>query len=160
MLAGEIGKPHGTAGEVYVLRFSDDPRRFAPGARLMHSDGREMVVESSREHRDRFLVKFAGSESRADAEMLRGELFVLPGDVRELGPGEFWPHELVGCEVHLRDGGVVGSVSAVVPGAAQDLLTVATPQGERLIPLVGAIVVEVDVEARRVVIDPPEGLLD
>jgi len=50
----------------------------------MHSDGREMVVESSREHRDRFLVKFAGSESRADAELLRGELFVLPGDVREI----------------------------------------------------------------------------
>jgi 16S rRNA processing protein RimM len=119
-----------------------------------------MVVESSREHGDRFLVKFAGSESRADAEMLRGELFVLPGDVRELGAGEYWPHDLAGCEVHLRDGGVVGSVSSVLPGAAQDLLSVTTERGERLIPLVGAIVVEVDVRARRVVIDPPEGLLD
>jgi 16S rRNA processing protein RimM len=160
LLAGRIGKPHGMAGEVYVMRFSDDPQRFEPGAHLIHSDGREMVVESSRVHRDRFLVKFAGSESRPDAEGLRGDLFVPPGGVRELGPGEFWPHELVGCEVHLAGGDLVGSVAAVTPGAAQDLVTVTTARGDRLIPLVGAIVVAVDVGARRVVIDPPEGLLD
>jgi 16S rRNA processing protein RimM len=148
------------AGEVYVLRLSDDPRRFEPGARLIHSDGREMVVESSRVHGDRFLVKFAGSDSRADAETLRGDLFVPPGDVRELGPGEFWPHELVGCEVHLSGGELVGSVAAVSPGPAQDLVTVTTARGDRLIPLVGAIVVSVDVGAGRIVIDPPEGLLD
>jgi 16S rRNA processing protein RimM len=148
------------AGEVYVLRLSDDPRRFEPGARLVHADGREVVVESSRAHRDRFLVKFAGSDSRADAEGLRGDLFVPPGEVRELGPDEFWPHELVGCAVHLTSGEPVGSVAAVSPGAAQDLVTVATANGDRLVPFVGAIVVSVDVDARRVVIDPPEGLLD
>jgi 16S rRNA processing protein RimM len=48
----------------------------------------------------------------------------------------------------------------VIPGAAQDLLAVATDQGERLVPVVSAIVVEVDVAARLVVIDPPPGLLD
>ncbi|MEA2485063.1 MAG: rRNA processing protein RimM [Actinomycetota bacterium] len=147
------------AGEVYVMRLSDDPRRFEPGARLVHSDGREMIVESSRVHRDRFLVKFADSDSRADAEALRGELFVPPDEVRELGPGEFWPHELVGCEVHLTNGELVGSVAAVSPGPAQDLMTVTTATGDRLIPLVAAIVVSVDVDARRVVLDPPEGLL-
>jgi 16S rRNA processing protein RimM len=111
-------------------------------------------------HRDRFLVKFAGSETREDAEMLRGDLFVPEGDVRELGPGEFWPHDLVGCVVHLSDGTQVGSVGAVTEGSAQDLLTVATTKGDRLVPLVAAIVVKVDVEAKRVTIDPPAGLLD
>jgi 16S rRNA processing protein RimM len=148
------------AGEVYVLPLSDDPGRFQPGARLIHSDGREMGVDSYRVHRDRFLVKFAGSDSRADAETLRGDLYVPPGDERELGPGEFWPHELVGCKVYLKGGEVVGSVSAISPGAAQDLLTVTTSRGDRLIPLVGAIVVAVDVSSGRIVIDPPEGLLD
>ncbi len=160
MLAGEIGKPHGNAGEVYVWRLSDDPRRFEPGALLTHSNGREMVVEASRVHRDRFLVKFAGSDSREDAEALRGELFVPEGDVRELGPGEYWPHELVGCLVRLSDGSEVGSVTSVTEGPAQDLLTVSTPRGDRLIPLVEAIVVDVDIAAKRVLVDPPEGLLD
>lgn len=148
------------AGEVYVWRLSDDPMRFAPGARLMHANGREMVVESARVHRDRFLVKFAGSDSREEAEMLRGELFVRPTDVRDLGPDEFWPHDLVGCDVVLVDGRLVGRVLSVTGGPAQDLLTVSTSLGDRLIPLVQAIVVEVDVGARRILIDPPEGLLD
>jgi 16S rRNA processing protein RimM len=148
------------AGEVYVWRLSDDPERFAPGARLIHADGREMVVESARVHRDRFLIKFAGSDSREEAEMLRGELFVRPDDVRDLGPEEFWPHDLVGLDVHLVGGALVGSVSSVIPGPAQDLLTVATPHGDRLVPLVQAIVVSVDVGAGRILIDPPEGLLD
>jgi 16S rRNA processing protein RimM len=160
MLAGEIGKPHGTAGEVYVWRLSDDPLRFEPGARLVHANGQEMVVEASRVHRDRFLVKFAGSDTREDAEMLRGDLFVPEGDARELGDGEYWPHDLVGCEVHLADGTQVGSVSSVTEGPAQDLLTVTTSKGDRLIPLVAAIVVDVDVEAKRVLVDPPAGLLD
>ena len=159
-MAGEIGKPHGTAGEVYVFRFSDDPRRFEPGARLLHENGREMVVESSRAHRDRFLVKFVGIDDRAAAEMLRGDLIVLPGSVRELHPGEYWPQELVGCEVYLSDGSAAGEVTAVTPGAAQDLITVRTSTGERLVPLVEAIVRSIDPPGRRIVIDPPEGLLD
>jgi 16S rRNA processing protein RimM len=51
-------------------------------------------------------------------------------------------------------------VSSVVHGPAQDLLAVSTERGERLVPLVKEIVVEVDVRARRVVIHPPAGLLD
>jgi 16S rRNA processing protein RimM len=127
---------------------------------LLHEDGRELVVEASRVHRDRFLVKFAGADSRPDAERLRGQLFVMPGEVRQLADNEFWPHDLIGCEVHLVDGGVVGSVAAITPGPSQDLLTVATARGHRLVPLVQAIVVDVDVAARRVLLDPPEGLLD
>jgi 16S rRNA processing protein RimM len=54
----------------------------------------------------------------------------------------------------------VGRVSDVVPGAAQDLLRVAAPDGEKLVPMVEEIVVGVDTEARMVTIDPPEGLID
>jgi 16S rRNA processing protein RimM len=143
-----------------VWRLSDDPRRFEPGARLLHEDGRHLVVEASRVHKDRFLVKFAGSSSRQDAEGLRGDLFVLPGEVRQLEADEYWPQDLIGCQVRLVDGQVAGSVAGITPGAAHDLLAVATPRGERLVPLVQAIVVKVDVGARQILLDPPEGLLD
>jgi 16S rRNA processing protein RimM len=142
------------------MRFSDDPRRFEPGARLLHSDGREMVVEASREHRDRFLVKFRGFDDRTAAETLRGGLMVPPESVRELGPGEYWPDDLVGCDVSLPDGRSAGRVAAVLQGIAHDLLAVETPRGERLVPLVQAIVTSIDPRAGRVVIDPPEGLLE
>ena len=160
MIVGQIGKPHGTAGDVYVIRISDDPRRFEPGAVLRHEDGRSLVVESSRVHRDRFLVKFEGSDSRSDAEELRGTLFVPAADVRELEAGEFWEHDVVGLDVISSGGERLGQVTAIIPGVAQDLLEVSTPGGARLVPFVKEIVTKIDPDARRVTVDPPEGLLD
>lgn len=160
LLAGEIGKPHGTSGEVYVIRISDDPHRFDPGATLMHEDGRELTVSSSRTHRDRFLVHFEGAVDRESAQGLRGALYVDPTSVRELEESEFWESDLVGCRVVLADGTDVGQVSDVIVRPAQDLLQVETARGQRLIPFVEDIVSEVDAGDRRVVVDPPEGLLD
>ena len=160
MLAGEIGKPFGLSGDVYVLRISDDPRRFEPGARLIGASGQTLVVETSRPHGNRWLVKFAGVDDRNAAEAIRGAVFIPTAEVRALDEDEFWPHELIGCKVLLTTGQPVGVVDDVVPGPAQDLLQISTPAGERLVPAVKGIVVAVDVGARRITIDPPEGLLD
>ena len=159
MLAGEIGKPHGLGGEVYVIPISDDPRRFAPGSLLLHDDGRHLTVESSRDHRNRFLVKFEGFDDRESAETLRGALWVDASELRPLEEGEFWEHQLDGLAVVDVSGASLGTVKRVDPGPAQDLLVVETGDGERLVPLVAGIVTEVDVNAGRVTIDPPEGLL-
>ena len=143
-----------------MIQISDDPRRYAPGARLWHEDGRTLVVESTRDHRNRFLVKFEGVDDRDSADALRGPLYVESSEVRELDSGEFWEHDLAGLEV-VRAGTDerVGTVSYVQPGPAQDLLVLDTPAGERMIPFVAEIVTAVDVDAGRVTVDPPEGLL-
>jgi 16S rRNA processing protein RimM len=160
LLAGEAGRPHGVGGEVHVVRISDDPSRFEPGSRLVHSGGRELVVESARSHGNHLLVKFQDVNDRETAGSLKGALYVPTAEARTLEPGEFWAHQLIGCEVRTVAGAAVGRLSEVVPGTAQDLMRVATSGGERLIPMVEAIVVEVDTVARVVTIDPPEGLLD
>jgi 16S rRNA processing protein RimM len=145
---------------VYVIRISDDPRRFAPGARLLDEDGRELVVASARDHRNRLLVRFEGVDDRDSAGELRGPLYVGSSDARELPAGEFWEHELAGLEVVLAGSGErVGTVSYVQAGPAQDLLVLDTPAGERMIPLVADIVTAVDLPAGRVTVAPPEGLL-
>lgn len=159
-MAGQIGKPHGLGGEVYVVRISDDPRRFEPGSELLHEDGRALVVETARDHRNRFLVKFEGVDDRDAADVLRGALFVPATEARDLEAGEFWEHDLQGLTVvHAQTGDVVGTIAHVQEGPAQDLLVVDTKAGERLIPMVAEIVSEVDVEAGKVTVDPPEGLL-
>jgi 16S rRNA processing protein RimM len=160
LLAGQVGKPHGLAGEVYVVPISDDARRFEPGSVLQRDDGSSVVVESARSHTDRFLVKFEGVDTRNEAEQLRGPLFVSPDDARPLDDDEFWPHELEGCAVMGPGGEELGVVTRVLTGPAQDLLEVATERGERLVPLVKKIVTGVDLERRRITIDPPEGLLE
>ena len=160
MIAGEIGKPHGISGEVYVVRISDDPRRFEPGAQLIHGDGRTLIVSSARPHRDRFLVKFEGVDSREAAEAIRGTLHVPSGDVRTLEDGEFWEHDVIGCVVVDVSNNEIGRVTAVVPGAAQDLLEIDRAGQTYLVPLVEEIVVGVDTNQRRVVVDAPEGLFE
>jgi 16S rRNA processing protein RimM len=160
LLAGEVGKPHGLEGEVYVMPISDDPTRFEPGSALIHETAGPLRVALARRHRNRLLVRFEGVTTRSQAEGLRGALFVAPEHLRELEAGEYWQHEITGCRVVDRAGTLVGTVARVVPGAAQDLLAVDTERGERLVPAVRAIVVEVDVGAGVVVVDPPPGLLD
>lgn len=159
LLAGEIGKPHGLAGEVYVVVISDDPQRFAPGSELLHDDGRVLIVEASRAHGDRFLVRFEGIDTREEAMLLRGSLYIEAGQQRALEPDEYWHDDLVGCSVEV-DGTTIGPVTAVLTGSMQDLLQVETAGGPRLIPLVRQIVIAVDTAAKQIVVDPPEGLLD
>ena len=144
-----------------MVPISDDPSRWDPGSRLKRSDGSELIVESSRPHKgSRLLVRFEGVASRADAERLRGPVYVTSEQRRELEEGQYWQNDLLGCAVVTRDGTEVGEVSGIVPGAAQDLMSVASGERSWLVPMVTAIVLEVDVDGRRVVIDPPPGLLE
>lgn len=80
-------------------------------------------------------------------------------ELRELPSDEYWSHEVIGCRVVLADGSDVGLVNQVVSGPSQDLLSVSTPRDELLVPLVKEFIIDIDVDARLITIDPPEGLL-
>jgi 16S rRNA processing protein RimM len=144
-----------------MVAISDDPHRFDEGSQLVRDDGSPLLVEASRTHRgDRLLVKFEGVDSRDAAEELRGPVYVDTARKRELDEGEYWQAELVGCRVVTPTGADLGVVGAVVEGPAQDLISIESEGGDFLVPLVKEIVVAVDIEARRVTIDPPEGLVE
>lgn len=144
-----------------MVPISDDPHRFDRGSQLVHADGARLVVEGSHVHKgDRLLVKFEGVDSRDAAELIRGAVFVREDQRRSLEDGEYWPQDLVGCRVVTVAGDEVGEVSEVVEGPAQDLISVDHEGRTFFVPLVKEIVVEVDVGARRVTIDPPAGLVD
>lgn len=77
----------------------------------------------------------------------------------ELAEGEIFYHELLGCTVVTRDGSVLGSIREVYALKPADLLEVASPDGDIMLPLIREMVVEFDREEGKVVVDPPEGLL-
>ncbi len=165
VVVGRIGRPHGIRGEVTVESRTDEPdERFAPGAVLL-VDGpvATLEVERAHWHAGRLLVQFAGVGDRNAAEALRGVLLEVErdDDHRPEDPDEYYDDQLVGCAVVLASGAEVGAVAEIVHLPAQDLLVVARPGGgESLVPFVAAIVTSVDIDAHRIVIDPPAGLLD
>ncbi len=165
VVVGRIGRPHGIRGEVTVETRTDEPdERFAPGATLIvDAPVNSLVVQRSHWHSGRLLVHFEGVEGRNGAEALRGLLLHVDRDPDQLpeDPDEFYDSALLACAVELLDGTVIGEVANVVHLPAQDLLVVRLADDrEVLVPFVEAIVPSVDVPARRIVIDPPGGLLD
>lgn len=165
VVVGRIGRPHGIVGEVTVEVRTDEPdARFAPGSRLLvDPPGRDLVVSSARWHSGRLLLRLEGVADRSAAEALRGTLLHVERAADEVPdePDDYYDSTLVGCGAVLADGTAVGEVEDVLHLPAQDLLVVRTAAGaEVLVPFVAAIVPEVDLDARRIVLDPPDGLLD
>ncbi|WP_329789531.1 ribosome maturation factor RimM [Lentzea sp. DG1S-22] len=167
VVVGRVAKAHGITGELAVDVRTDSPElRFALGAKLQAKlrDGtsRSLTVSAARPHAGRLLVRFAEVVTRDVAEALRGTL--LLGSTDDLpptdDPDEFYDHELEGLAAELVDGTKIGTVKEILHGPGGELLVVIRDGGEALIPFVREIVPTVDVRGGRVVIDPPEGLLD
>ena len=165
LVVGRVVRAHGIGGEVSVDVRTDSPDlRFAPGSTLETdpADRGPLTVTRCRWHSGRLLVGFEGVGDRTAAEALRGTLLVA--DSATSPPGgddEYWDHELAGLTVVTMGGEVVGQVEDVVHPPGSDVLVVRRPDGEELlVPFVKAIVPVVDLAGGRVVIDPPDGLLE
>jgi 16S rRNA processing protein RimM len=166
LTVGRVGRAQGIRGEVVVEVRTDDPEgRFAPGAALATDPPHvgPLVVGRIRWHGQRLVVRFRNTPDRGAAEALQGVLLQVdvPDDARPEDPDEYYDHQLVGLAVVTVDGAEVGEVAEVLHLPSQELLAVRRDDGsEALVPFVAAIVPEVDLAGRRLVIDPPEGLLD
>ncbi len=143
---------------------TDNPDRFASGGEVRAETDpvRQLVITSSRDHRDGLVVAFEGVADRTAAEELRGTLLTIaPYERRELAEDEFWPDDLDGMAALAPDGTRIGTIAGVRLGAAQDRLVVATADGREVeVPFVDELVGEVHPSGGFVVLRLPDGLLD
>jgi len=164
-LVGRIARPHGLRGDVVIAPATDFvEQRFRVGATLWTRSPRGdelLTVEAFRLQNGRPIVTFAGFARIEDVERLAGlELRIDAGELQPLEPGRYYEHDLVGCEVATAGQGVIGTVVRVEGGAGNARLVVAGAGGEMLIPLAVAICTSIDVAAKRIQVEPPEGLLE
>jgi len=164
-LVGRIARAHGIRGQVIVNPETDFPEdRFQPGAELFIERGgriEALKVTSARFHGARPVIGIDGVETMNDAGTLAGrELRVPVEQLAALPADTFYRHDLVGCVVETRDGTRIGPVTDVEGTMAGSRLVVDGAAGEVLIPLVAAICTVVDPASKRIVIDPPEGLIE
>lgn len=123
-----------------------------------------ITVENVWPHKGRVVIKFLGVDSIDSASRLRDRyVLILREDRTQLPPNRYYLWELQGCRVVTEREGrrvEVGTVTSIEPTGGVDILHVATSRGEVLIPLAQAICTQIDTEARTILIDPPEDLMD
>jgi 16S rRNA processing protein RimM len=168
IVVGRLRKPHGLKGDTTLFPITDQPEAvLAPGSEvwLVGLDGEvvagPLTIERSRAYHREWLVKFQGAEQREAIEPWRGLFLAVPPE-RVVPPaeGEVWLHELAGFSVRLPDETPLGLVSAVYEMPSGLMIEVQGPKREFMLPYRKEFVQAVDRAGRRLVVTPPDGLLD
>jgi 16S rRNA processing protein RimM len=168
LVVGRLRKPHGLKGDCAVFPLTDDPEAvFTPGRTVSVVNlagepiGDPLVISRSRRFHREWLLAFRGRDRRDDVAGLTGTFLSVPAEERIPPEGdEVYLDELPGFAVQHVDGTPLGLVTGwfELPGGLA--LEVQGPRREFLLPYRRELVRSVDREGRRIVVEPPEGLID
>src|SRR3954469_19526490 len=163
---GRIARTQGHRGHVIVDPATDFPEaRYKAGSTvyMRREDAvAPLVISEARIHKGRPVIAIDGVDTMNAAEELAGCELRVPADaLQPLPPGMFYEHDLVGCSVETPEGLAIGQVARIEStGNASRLVVQGRSGGEILIPMTEAIVTGIHLAARRIVVQPPDGLLD
>ncbi|MDN5346620.1 MAG: rRNA processing protein RimM [Clostridia bacterium] len=164
---GQIVSTHGYRGEVCVLPLTDFPQRFRSGTRYFLADDlgekeERLTLKRARAKGKMLLLTFAEINSLEEAARLKGTyLQVNPDEVEPLPPGSYYAFQLLGAKVYTHTGLYLGEIEDVFRTGANDVWQVKSVQGQEiLLPAIREVILEVDLEKKRVKINPLPGLLD
>lgn len=166
---GKIVNTQGIKGEVRVISQTDFPEeRYKKGNTLyLFQEGKDVVeltITSHRKHKNFDIVSFDNHPTINDVEKYRdGILKVRKEDTGELEENAFYYHEIIGCEVVDETGETLGSVKEILSPGANDVWVIKHKEpGKKdiLIPYIESVVLEVNVDNKKIIVDIPEGLID
>lgn len=163
---GKLVNTQGLRGEVRVISTTDFPdKRFCVGNELLlfHPSLPKplpVTIASRRMHKGFEILAFAGLPTINDVEKYKGgELKIAEDDLIENAEGEFYIHQLIGCEVVSDEGEALGKITEVLQPGANDVWVVKGKRGEILLPFIDDCIKHVDVKNKRVVCHLMEGLM-
>ncbi len=164
MAIGKITKLHGIRGELRMVPFFDVQGLLDHFDRLWlvkAEQVKDFSVEKVRQHGRFVILKFHEFDEPVVAEHFRGWEVAVPREsLPSLPAGQYYGFQLVGLAVVTEDGRVLGKVRKILPTPAHDVYCVGDGQDEMLIPAVKKIIKEIDLVEGRMIIRPPEGLLE
>lgn len=161
IIVGRINTTWGLKGHVKVTPFTSNDGRLVAGAELIVAGELSEVLEVV-SPQGYPIIRFRGFEDRTAAEALRGELIEIEvNDLPALSQGEYYVDDLRGLAVVTIDGSEIGTLAEVLTTGANDVYLVKRAgQKDALIPAIPEVVLSVDLETGRMLIDPLPGLLD
>jgi 16S rRNA processing protein RimM len=153
---GHVARAHGIRGEVAITPHDPSSELLQDLPEVWIGGVARRITAARNTHRG-WLVQLDGVATRNDAETLRGQVVEVARAALGLGEDDVLLDDLIGCRVVRVDGTPWGTVTAV-EGGIQDRLVIEDGELERMLPLVDAFVVHIDVAAGVITVDPPDGL--
>ncbi|NJI51766.1 ribosome maturation factor RimM [Bacillus subtilis] len=165
---GKIVNTHGIKGEVRVISKTDfAEERYKPGNTLyLFMDARnepvEVTVNTHRLHKQFHLLQFKERQNLNEVEELKNAIIKVPEEeLGELNEGEFYFHEIIGCEVFTEEGELIGKVKEILTPGANDVWVIGRKgKKDALIPYIESVVKHIDVKEKKIEIELMEGLID
>lgn len=144
---GKIVAPHGVRGDVRVIPLTDFPERFEQLKTARLDDGKELVVDAVRYHKQFVILKFHGKDNRNDVEALRGRFITVSREEAvPLPEGHFYVFDIIGLTVYDEQGLVLGKISDVLFTGSNDVYVVEREdQKPLLIPALKEVVLSIDI---------------
>ena len=165
---GKIVNTHGVRGEVRVVSKTDFPEeRYKKGSVLYifkqnQKEPLKVTVASHRQHKQFDLLTFEEVGSLNEAEQLKESILKVEKEhLGSLDEGEFYFHEIIGCEVYDEEDKLIGQIKEVLTPGANDVWVVGKKKKkDALIPYIPSVVKTVDISSKKVHIEVMEGLID
>ncbi|MDH4226300.1 MAG: ribosome maturation factor RimM [Deltaproteobacteria bacterium] len=165
--AGRIAGVHGVKGELKIRVYAESEEETKDFITSVASkwgrvtvDGVEYEVTGLRGHKGFLLTTLKGVDDRNKAETFVGKDVLVSEDLLpKLDDGEFYMYELVGLSVYADDGRYIGKVCNIFSTGANDVYEVKGPLGEVLIPAIENVVLDVDLEEKKITVHLLEGLI-
>ncbi|MEE4599779.1 MAG: ribosome maturation factor RimM [Desulfobacteraceae bacterium] len=163
VLIGKIVGIHGIKGTNKLRSYAESLSVFSPGRSILVRDlrGREASYEIHwvKPHTGTPLVSFKGIANRDQAKTLIGaELFIPQSELPELDEDTYYWYDLIGIEVVTVTGESLGRIESIIETGSNDVYVVKSNETEVLIPALESVVLEIDLEHKRMQVDLPEGL--
>jgi 16S rRNA processing protein RimM len=163
VLIGKIIGIHGIKGTNKLRSYAESLSVFSPGRSILVRDlrGREAsyAIHWVKPHTGTPLVSFKGIANRDQAKTLIGaELFIPQSELPELDEDTYYWYDLIGIDVVTMTGECLGRIESIIETGSNDVYVVKGNEKEVLIPALESVVLEIDLEHKRMQVDLPEGL--
>lgn len=164
---GKVIRPHGLKGLLKIVSYARSEQTFLRSGFVFLKSGsgeiEQFKVSSVRAHKNNVILGLDGLRALEDAERYRGAEIHISKDA--LGheheeEGEYYWFELIGLKVYLNTGSFIGTIQAVLPAGSNDIYVVREGEREILVPATHEVIEEIDLEGKKMVIFPMEGLLE
>jgi len=164
VLIGEIIGTHGIKGASRFRSYAESLDIFEPGRLILVRElsGRETTREINwvKHHRRTPLLSFKEINDCNQAEVLIGaELFIPKAALPQLENGSFYWFDLIGMAVYTTEDVYLGRIESIIETGSNDVYVIKDKKKEILIPALASVIVNVDLEQKRMQVDPPEGLV-